>query len=92
MNAIERAKVKALRRLPIPRFSHSALLIRNLNWHLAKDPRHPLTRTQKYLLDLACWHYRNSLGGLVDFELPTTKPQRRDYLPDPKQLAQERLL
>lgn len=91
MNATERAKVRALGKLRIPEFGHSALLIRNLQWQLTHDPKHPLTRSQKYLLDLACWRYRNSLGGLVDFELPIEEPMRRDYFPDPGRKAQERL-
>ena len=91
MNATERAKVKALGKIILPKFGHSVPLIRNLQWQLIHDQKHPLTNRQKYLLDLACWRYRNLLGGLVDFELPTEEPMRSDYFPDPGRKVQERL-
>lgn len=79
MNATERAKVTALARLRIPNFGHSAQIIKNLRWRVENNPTAVLATREKYLLDLACWHYRNQLGGLVTFDLPTDKPQLADY-------------
>lgn len=92
MNATERAKVKALGTLRIPEFGHSARLIKNLRWRIDHAPEHPLTPHEKYLLDLACWRYRNSLGGVVDFDLPAQEPASSDYTPRSKPRAQATFL
>lgn len=79
MNYNEREKVAALAKLRIPNFGHSAKLIKNLLWRLDHNAGTPLSPKEKYLLDLACWHYRNRLGGLVMFDLPAALPQLTDY-------------
>ena len=67
------------------------MLRRNLIWRLQNEPTAPLSPNEKYLLELCCWHYRKQLGGLVEFELPASQPQRGDYLPERADL-QDRLL
>ncbi len=91
MKAVEKAKIGALGELRIPAFAHFARLISNLCWLLGNDPSHTLTPEQRYLLDLACWHYRRSLGGVVDFDLPDEAPVRSRYVKRKRQV-QERLL
>ncbi|MER2529283.1 MAG: hypothetical protein ABTR07_15270 [Candidatus Competibacter denitrificans] len=79
MNYNEREKVTALVKLHIPDFGHSAKLIKNLLWRLDHNAGAPLSPKEKYLLDLACWHYRNRLGGLVMFDLPKAQPVLSSY-------------
>lgn len=81
MNATERAKAQALARLRLPSFAYGVQVINNLRWRANHNPDAPLSPVEKYLLDLTCWHYRNKLGGVVDFELPDEPPQRIRYLP-----------
>lgn len=81
MNATQRAKVAALRRLRIPARGWGGPLIANLAWRLDHEPDAPLSPKERWLLDRACWHYRRSLGGRVSFDLPLTEPELRDYLP-----------
>lgn len=93
MNATERAKTAALAALRLPDFAYGAYLIRNLRWRVAHNAAAPLSSKEKWLLDLACWRYRNKLGGVVSFALPDSEPQQRDYLAaHPKLKPQERLL
>lgn len=91
MNALERSKIAALSQIRIPPFGYGARLLLNLRWRLENEPDAPLSREEKYQLELCCWHYRRKLGGLVDFELPTVAPEREHYFP-PRVDTQERLL
>lgn len=45
------------------------------------EPAASLSRKEKYLLELCCWHYRKALGGLVAFDLPTAKPAQATFMP-----------
>ncbi len=93
MTADERAKAAALFwHVRVPAFGWGASLIKNLNWRLRNNPQAPLTPKEKYLLDLAVWHYRNKLGGIVPFALPEREPQRADYFPAPPPQEQGSLL
>ncbi len=92
MNATERAKVRALAQIRMPEFGYGARLILNLQWRMGNNPTAPLSAKEKYLLDLCCWHYRNRLGGVVEFDLPQQEPRRVDYArADPKLTVQERM-
>lgn len=93
MNADERAKVLALvRYVRVPDFGYGANLIRNLEWRMGHNPAAPLSPKEKHLLDLCCWHYRNKLGGLVEFDLPAAEPTLADYVPRPDSPPQRPLL
>lgn len=93
MNTDERAKVRALNRhVRIPDFGFGAKVIKNLTWRLEHNPTAVLAPRERHLLDLCCWHYRNKLGGLVEFELPSAEPMLADYVPRPASLPQESLL
>lgn len=92
MNATERAKVRALEQVRMPEFGYGAKLVRNLRWRIDNNPAAPVSAREKYLLDLCCWHYRNRLGGVVDFDLPQSEPRLADYVrADPKLAVQERM-
>jgi hypothetical protein len=92
MNATERAKVLALSQIRMPDFGYGARLILNLKWRMQNNATAPLSPNEKHLLDLCCWHYRNRLGGVVDFDLPQSEPRLVDYVrPDPKLAVQERM-
>lgn len=93
MTAEERAKAAALfLHVRVPEFGWGANLIKNMNWRLRNNPHAPLTPKEKYLLDLAIWHYRNKLGGIVPFELPTHEPVAADYYPKSESRLQGSLL
>ncbi len=80
MTSEERAKAAALfLHVRVPAHAWGANLIQNLNWRLRNNPHAPLTPKEKYLLDLTVWHYRNKLGGIVPFDLPTREPVAADY-------------
>lgn len=81
MNATERDKVAALALLRIPDIGFGSRLVKNLRWRVEHEPDAPLSRKEKYLLEMCCWHYRKALGGTVNFALPTQPPQMADYLP-----------
>lgn len=81
MNKLEKEKVEALALLRIPDIGYGAVLIKNLCWRQDHEPNAPLSRKEKYLLELCCWHYRKALGGTVAFDLPSRKPEKADYLP-----------
>lgn len=92
MNATERAKVLALAQIRMPEFGYGGRLVINLRWRLDNNPTAPLSPKEKHLLDLCCWHYRNRLGGVVEFDLPQQEPNLVDYVrADPKRKAQERM-
>lgn len=91
MTKTERDKVIALSLLHIPEIGFGAKLINGLRWRLDNEPSAPLSRKEKYLLENCCWHYRKALGGNVSFELPESKPQQADYIPQRPQ-PQSRLL
>lgn len=82
MTRLERAQVQALRRwVRVPNFAYGSAVMRNLDWRLRYFPNKPLSWKEKYLLDGCLYHYRATLGGLVDFELPTAAPDLADYQP-----------
>lgn len=93
MNAVERLKVGALVALRLPDIAWGMRTVRNLCWRMENNRTAPLTPQEKFLLDSACWHYRNLLGGLVSFALPQQEPKLVDYVAaHPKIRPQERLL
>lgn len=93
MTTEERAKAAALfLHVRVPDHAWGANLIKNMNWRLRNNPHAPLTPKEKYLLDLAIWHYRNKLGGIVTFELPTREPVAADYYPSQDSRPQGALL
>lgn len=91
MNQTERDKVAALTLLRIPDIGFGSVLIKNLRWRIENEPSAPLSRKEKYLLELCCWHYRRALGGMVTFALPTARPQQAEFIPV-RQQPQSRLL
>ncbi len=92
MTPLEIEKVAALALLRIPDVGYGAVLIRNLGWRADNEPKAPLSRKEKYLLELCCWHYRRALGGTVTFELPKEKPVQANYIPQRPPQPQSRLL
>jgi hypothetical protein len=57
------------------------LSLANLVWRVENNPAAPLAWYERYRIDLALWTYRYQLGE-GGIEIPTERPERRDYLPD----------
>ena len=82
MNATEREQVAALAALGLPRGGRFDLLIRNLGWRLAHEPKAPLTWRERYNLACALYQFREKLAAsYADLALPHSPPKIESFRP-----------